>query len=97
MPVGVLKLDLEDRIVLGSFLLYNWGFQIKEGRAEFHAFPFYRFAENTQFSPSLLDSTRGQWPYRPASNKRAMINRPMILYDINFLGILIKESKGILA
>ena len=36
--------------------------------------------------------TRGQWPYRPASNERAMTNMPMILYDFNILSIHMKEK-----
>ena len=38
-------------------------------------------------------TTRGQWPYRPASKERAMTNRFMILHDCNFIGNRIKESK----
>ena len=41
-------------------------------------------------------STRGQWPYRPASKERAMTNRPVIIYDFNFLGSHIKERKKVL-
>ena len=40
--------------------------------------------------------TRGQWPYRPAAKGRAMANRPMILNDLNFLCIHIKERKIVL-
>ena len=39
-------------------------------------------------------TTRGQWPYRPASKERAMTNRPVIIYDFNFLGIHINERKN---
>ena len=37
--------------------------------------------------------TRGQWPYRPASKERTMTNRPMILYEFNFISIHLKERK----
>ena len=52
-----------------------------------------KLASHAELAAPLANRTRGQWPYRPASKERAMTNRPMILYDLNFLGIHIKENK----
>ena len=46
-----------------------------------------------KYLDTLFQKNRGQWPYRPASKERAMTNRPMMLYDFNFFGIRVKESK----
>ena len=45
----------------------------------------------------IILKTRGQWLYRPAPKEKAMINRPIILYDFNILGIHIKVREKCLA
>ena len=38
--------------------------------------------------------TRGQWPYIPAST-RAMRNRHVMLYDLNYLNIALKITSDL--
>ena len=54
---------------------------------------FSHHEELTDWFASGQRVTRGQWPYRPTSKERAMINRPMILHNFNFPSIDLKEGK----
>ena len=61
------------------------------------SFPFRVMNSGTEHRCSRAEGgeTRGQWPYRPASNERVITYMPMILNDINFLTIQKKKIKKI--